>query len=586
MTDIQTLCSRVSARSLFAHLEEFAKRVKLSGTPEELESFRYLQRQLDSMGFATTLILHDAYISLPGAARLEAGPEAPACITHSFSRPSGPQGVSGELVYLGVGGEQDFQGRDLRGKIVLVDGLASPAVSLRASRANAIGQVHVSSDQHKHEMCISPVWGSPTPEAVDQLPQTVVLTVAKADGERLKERVARGEAAVTLYAEVDTGWRKTPILVANLPAARGDADEPFVMFSGHHDTWYYGVMDNGGANATMLEVARIVSAHRDEWRRGLRLCFWSGHSHGRYSGSAWYADQHWRELARRCAVHVNIDSTGARGNTILADMPVSAELRAVGAQAVLAQSGQVLTGLRVGRAGDQSFWGIGIPSLFMTSGEQPIEGAIDIQGGVLGSSGRRKGAGFGWWWHTPDDTLDKMDPDLLVRDTRVYVHAIWRLLTDKVIALDYGDYADELLLELAALDQSHLDDIGIGELVSAAAELKARFRTLQEAVASHDGPIQAPFTAALMRVSRALVPIDYTTGDRFGHDPALGQKPYPVLDPIRGLAAAAADSDEARFVTVAARRARNQVMHALDEAIVALDGCFAALGVRQLSSTH
>jgi len=325
----------------------------------------------------------------------------------------------------------------------------------------------------------------------------------------------------------------------------------------------------------MLEVARIVSALRDEWRRGLRLCFWSGHSHGRYSGSAWYADQHWRELARRCAVHVNIDSTGARGNTILADMPVSAELRAVGAEAVLAQSGQILTGLRVGRAGDQFFWRSGIPSLFMTSGEQPVEGAIDIQGGVLGSSGRRKGAGFGWWRHTPDDTLDRMDPDLLMRDTRVYVHAIWRLLTDKVIALDYGAYADELLLELAGLDQSHVDDIGIGELVSAAAELK--FGILQEAVASHNGPIQAPFTAALMRVSRALVPIDYTTGNRFSQDPALGQKSYPVLDPIRGLAAAAVDSDEARFVAVAAWRARNQVMHALDEAMVALDDCFAAL---------
>jgi len=168
-----------------------------------------------------------------------------------------------------------------------------------------------------------------------------------------------------------------------------------------------------------------------------------------------------------------------------------------------------------------------------------------------------------------------MDPDLLMRDTRVYVHAIWRLLTDKVIALDYGAYADELLLELAGLDQSHVDDIGIGELVSAAAELK--FGILQEAVASHNGPIQAPFTAALMRVSRALVPIDYTTGNRFSQDPALGQKSYPVLDPIRGLAAAAVDSDEARFVAVAAWRARNQVMHALDEAMVALDDCFAAL---------
>src|SRR5829696_5308662 len=91
MPSIDELCSKVSATAMFAHLEEFAKRVKLSGTPEELESFHYLQGQLDEIGFSTALIQHDAYISLPGKARLEAGPERPACITHSFSRPTGPE---------------------------------------------------------------------------------------------------------------------------------------------------------------------------------------------------------------------------------------------------------------------------------------------------------------------------------------------------------------------------------------------------------------------------------------------------------------------------------------------------------------
>ena len=60
-------------------------------------------------------------------------------------------------------------------------------------------------------------------------------------------------------------------------------------------------------------------------RRGLRLCFWSGHSHGRYSGSSWYADTRWEELSKRCVAHVNVDSTGAKGNTIMSDALSSAE---------------------------------------------------------------------------------------------------------------------------------------------------------------------------------------------------------------------------------------------------------------------
>jgi hypothetical protein len=437
MTDdpIARLCSAVDAAAMMRHLEEFARRIKLSGTPEELESFGYLQATLDGYGLQTRLTQHPAYISLPGRARIEVGDATPDCITHSFSRPSPPGGTRGTLVYGGLGRAEDFAGLDARGRIVLLESIANPAASLRASEAGAIGQIHISPHRHLHEMCISPVWGSPTDATVGRLPRTVVLSVRKADGDALKARVQAGETVqVVLHAEVDTGWRTTPLLVADLPGPQPDG--PFVLFSGHHDTWYYGVMDNGGANATMLEVARLFAPQRNDLRRGLRLCFWSGHSHGRYSGSTWYADNHWDELARRCVAHVNVDSTGARGNTVMSDALSAAELTGLAADAVRTQGDQELDGLRMSRAGDQSFWGIGVPSLFMGMGEQPVGGDDNVMGAVLGG-GSRKGAGFGWWWHTPDDTLDKMDPELLVRDTRVYVHAIWRLLTDRVLPLDY-----------------------------------------------------------------------------------------------------------------------------------------------------
>ena len=40
-----------------------------------------------------------------------------------------------------------------------------------------------------------------------------------------------------------------------------------------------------------------------------------------------------------------------------------------------------------------------------------------------------------------------------------------------------------------------------------------------------------------MRMSRALVPINYTSGDRFAHDPALALPAWPTLRPLRELAA-------------------------------------------------
>ncbi len=67
--------------------------------------------------------------------------------------------------------------------------------------------------------------------------------------------------------------------------------------------------------------------------------------------------------------------------------------------------------------------------------------------------------------------------------------------------------------------------------------------------------------------------MDYTSGDRFDPDPALKQNPYPVLDPVRALVATPPGSDEARFASIAARRALNRLALAIDGASAALTGC-------------
>jgi hypothetical protein len=572
---ISRLCSSVDAGTMVHHLEEFAKRVKLSGTDEELESFRYLQRTLHGYGYRTELILHDAYISLPGKARLEVETASPDCITHSFSRSSPAGGLRASVVYGANGRAEDFAAIDARGRIVLLEGMANPSASRNASLAGAVGQIHISPHEHLHEMCVSPVWGSPTQATRDTIPSTVVLTLRKSDGDALKRRVL-GNAPIEarLQAEVDTNWRKIPILVADLPGP--DAEEPFVMFSGHHDTWYYGVMDNGGANATMLEVARIFAPERAAWRRGLRLCFWSGHSHGRYAGSTWYADTHWHELARRCVAHVNVDSTGAKGNTVLSDAPCSAELCKLAREAIGVRGRQEFDGHRMSRAGDQSFWGIGVPSMFMGMGEQPAGSSDSFTRSIFGSGVARKGAGFGWWWHTPDDTLDKMDSDLLVRDTQIYVHAIARLLTDHVLPLDYAAAATELRQELTKTQQALADAFDLSPLITRADLLREKSETLAGKAVAGDAAV-ARVNEALVAVSRAMVPMDYTLGDRFDHDPALPQSRYPALDVVRQLATAPRDSDQAPFLRGGAQRASNRLGFALDQAIDALTSCLQAI---------
>ena len=575
------LAASLDGPRMMKHLEVFDRWTKHSGTPEELESLKYVRQEMQAYGYATTLILHDAYISLPGRASVMVAGEAFGCITHSFSRSSPAGGLTAPLVYVGTGDDAGFAGKAVGGRIVVVEGIANPGVSRRASRAGAIGQLHISPHQHLHEMCISPVWGSPTHETIVDLPSTVVVTVPQAADAKIKAMAAADPAlTATLSAEVDTGWRKTPILVAEL-AGEG---EPFVLYSGHHDAWYRGVMDNGGANATMMEVARLCASRRAQWKRGLRVVFWSGHSHGRYSSSAWYAETYWEELERRAVVHVNVDSTGGKGNTVVADTTASAELRAVAREAIAEQGGQSFTNRRMGRAGDQSFWGIGVPSIFGNMSEQPATGEANASASVFGG-GNRLGHGTGWWWHTPDDTLDKMDEQILVRDTRIYLQVIWRLLTDAVLPFDYAEHAGYLAGQLHALQKSVGNRFDLSALITRTEELGQKTEQFNRAVSrKSDATAAAIANETLVAVARALVPVDYSTGDRFGQDPAVGQETYPALQPLKGLTAHPPGSDRALFLEVAMRRARNRVGFALREALAAVDRGLERLASRQKDS--
>ena len=69
-----------------------------------------------------------------------------------------------------------------------------------------------------------------------------------------------------------------------------------------------------------------------------------------------------------------------------------------------------------------------------------------------------------------------------------------------------------------------------------------------------------------MRLSRVLVPLLYTSGDRFEHDLAVGIAPLAGLEPARRLTAQDAGADATRFQAAALVRERNRVLDALDRA--------------------
>lgn len=563
MSAPESWADEVSTDNLAEVNAGIAQWVRVTGTEDERKAFDYIAEVLGGYGLQTKLHLPTCLVSNPVAGKLSVDDEDFNCITHSFSTETPATGVAGQMVYAGSGTDAELGAAEASGKIVLTDGLASPQKAYAATLAGVRALVCISGE-HLHEMTVSPVWGSPTIDSLEALPKVPVVSVDSEAGARLKELIDVRSARARVTTEVDTRWRPIPVLIADLDVA----DREYVLFSGHVDSWHYGAMDNGSANATMIEVARVLAAHRDELRRGVRFAFWSGHSQARYAGSTWFADAYWFDLRDNCISHVNVDSTGGVGATDLTTANTMAETFDFAADVIQRQTGQELVYQRFGRAGDQSFWGIGLPAIFMSVSHQgtPADVTADLVRLTGGTSAR--GGGLGWWWHTTEDTLDKIDPELHVRDTKIYVEVVGKLAADAVLPFDLSGPIDEMAAELdRCVDEwsrvSALEEDDRPNFDALRQELEGA-RSAWDTINRRRGPELSDDEAdavndAVVSAAKALMPANYTSTGEFDHDPALGAKTLPTLHPAVDLAAMTDDELWASVHKV--RRAINGVRY-------------------------
>ncbi|MCB9162745.1 MAG: M28 family peptidase [Caldilineaceae bacterium] len=578
----EQLTAAVSTERLLETNAAIAQWTRHSGTAEERAAFAYVQAKLDEYGLRTTLLEHPALISYPlesSLAILDAdGTVLAEYTTLGTAYSAGTDGLVAPLVDVGFGTPDELAAQETEGKILLINGLATPTAVYAAEQAGAAGQIFIN-DDHLHYMIVSSIWGTPTPESAHRIPTTPSLSVVEADGHDLRARVQAGPVQVRLRSRVFMEWQTTPILVGELDGRHSDE---FVLFSGHLDSWEVGAMDNGSANATMLEVGRLLAMHRDGLYRGLRLVFWSGHSHGRYSGSTWYVDNHWEELYDRCVAHVNVDSTGARGATFYANFPANLELGPFAEEIVHGHTGQESRARRMSRAGDMSFNGVGIPALFMSLSQVPFSDADTDY--VSLAFGKLIGGKMPWWWHTSEDTMDKVDGDVLRLDTQIYVSTLWRLCHTPLLPMDFRPVVTDLQLTLKELADVACARLDLSRAMDRASVLAEAVETLAQqcaAVAAADasgdeGELASPavidLNRTLMALSRILIPVTYTAAGQFDHDPAWGQPHLPGLAGARRLAQLDPASDDYHFLHTRLVRNRNQVDFALRQALDVVAG--------------
>ena len=579
-----SILNELSIDNVMKHTRYLANELpdRYSGNANEREAASYIEQILKSAGISTTMLELAAYVSLPVDSRLRVlVPEQREIPSIPFMNipNTPPGGIEGDLVDVRSGSEDDLRGKDVEGKIILAESSYSPArqekIRLATARGAAAALVAHWGLEEPRLMVrgnAKAVWGNPTPETMYQMPKIPALGITRADLALLRRFLSHGPVRLKMIAQVDCGWKKILLPMGRIEGSGDDADQ-FIILGGHYDAWGNGATDNADGNGLVLEVARVLNKNRHRLNRGLWICFWSGHETGTMPASTWLVDRFWDELRDRCLAYFNVDSPGMKGTeryTIYLS-PELADFAQAVAREVLDEEADVQ---RLGRTGDQSFFGIGIPAMNSRSMFSPEEVR------------RMANATLGWWSHgyPCHDTLDKVDPGRLAKDMKAIAGTAYEICNRPVLPMNFVRVADEMAARLEELNASVGELLRLGPLKEAAwnfhsqaQKLESVRKDLEERIPRSGAGLPPDMKQRvrrmnnlLLRLSRILIPAFASVAGRYGQDPygmTNLRTRFPGLYYAPRLAKLSLQSDEYNLLLNGCLRDRNRVSDSLQESL-------------------
>jgi hypothetical protein len=244
-------------------------------------------------------------------------------------QPSTPAGgLDVEIVYVGLGNEADFSGRDVRGKAVVIYSIPMPGVwsnsastngaVARAQSKGAVAALVVIAlpGNIRHQFSVGgrgapPAENAATGQTAAAAPAAGFqgFTLGYQDGEALRTLIEQAPAGEAAHVKIRIETQMVPNLKSynvwgTLP---GTTDEK-IMVIAHRDGYFEAAGDNASGMATMLGLAEhYAKVPKAQRRRTLEFVGTTGH-HGTPIGVSWMADNRDAALANT-ALAINAEHT-------------------------------------------------------------------------------------------------------------------------------------------------------------------------------------------------------------------------------------------------------------------------------------
>lgn len=231
-----------------------------AGSEAEHEAAEYLKKEMVKIGLKN--VRQDGFpvqgYTFSGASVQVLTPNSgPKILATGFGGVSGTGagGLSAPIVYVGLGGKDDYDGKNVKGKIVLVDVDEEEMNWLHLPYAEAESRGAIGLIVHWLGYQGAP--GSVMTFDSISRPSIPAVGISHQDFDILKTVSESGEVTVKMISNVKIDKNATSYnVVGYIPGVI--EPERLIVVGAHYDKWWYGAADNSGGVGQMLSLAKAL----------------------------------------------------------------------------------------------------------------------------------------------------------------------------------------------------------------------------------------------------------------------------------------------------------------------------------------
>lgn len=426
---------KVSGNRLYDYMQDFIRLGwRRAGTPEAHQTARYIVEKLEQFGLEDVrLEPFEMLLYSPNRWELrikcDAMPNNETMIEcfpawHSHAREKGV--VEGELIYVGLGTSREFKPHEVQDKVVVVDSYRMmnffPSMDFfrayeRARKAGAAGFIGIHDTPPGTIFAEFATRHQTLKDSNLESGNIPSLYLGFEAGQYLKALI-RGEDQVTASILLDTTIRPalTDNLIGTLP---GQKKDEIILVGTHIDSWFDGAIDNAGGNAGFLELADYFSKIPEK-KREKTMVFggFAGHEVGSI-GVIEFAKQH-QAWFDKITAYCMVDGFGSKGYILESPTRGVTGTQLDEAKGLFTTDNQVLFEILSNVVFKYRLF----PCMHVSAVAGPYS---DLGPLVAAKVPSIMLIGKGIFYHTIEDTADKVLPDQLERTAKAHVEILHRI---------------------------------------------------------------------------------------------------------------------------------------------------------------